>query len=102
MWMMDAGARRQVWTKFNDNPARAIDRARGAGFYGSDQAWMNYVLGPNENHWDEKDGVYSYRMNIKNDGNLPDDARIVFFEGMYNPWDPVIRNAHPWVVEHYR
>jgi len=103
MWMMNAGARQHVWDRFNANPEKAIARARGAGFYGSDQAWMNYALGPNENHWSEKDGVYSFRMNIKpNGGKLPDDARIVFFEGHYDPWNPVTQKLCPWIKEHYR
>lgn len=103
MWMMDAGARQKVWDDFDRNPERAIRKAQGAGFYGSDQAWMNYALGPKENCWSDKDGVYSYRMNIKpNGGKLPRDARIVFFEGHYNPWDAHTQRDAPWIVEHYR
>lgn len=102
MWMMNAGARRQVWDRFNQNPDRAIARARGAGFFGTDQAWMCYALGPNEKRWRAEDGVYSYRMHLKeNDNKLPKDARIVFFEGNYDPWNPVIRKKCPWVDEHY-
>lgn len=102
MWMMNAGARQQVWTRFNENPEKAIVRARGAGFYGSDQAWMNYILGPKENCWSDADGVYSYRMNIRpNKGALPPDARIVFFEGHYDPWNKVTQREAPWVKDHY-
>jgi hypothetical protein len=103
MWMMDAGARDHVWTRFNENPDKAVVKARGAGYYGSDQAWMNYVLGPDENNWSDKDGVYSFRMNIKpNGGHLPPDARIVFFEGHYDPWSPATQKICPWVTEYYR
>lgn len=103
MWMMNAGARQRVWDRFNENPEKAISRARGAGFYGSDQAWMNYILGPKENYWSDADGVYSFRMNIKpNKGALPDDARIVFFEGHYDPWNKVTQQMSPWLKEHYR
>lgn len=102
MWMMTAGAREKVWTEFQRDPERAKRKALGAGFYGSDQAWMNYILGPNENHWDEDDGVYSYRMHVKNNnGLLPPDARIVFTEGHYMPSDPNLQKL-PWVQEHYR
>lgn len=102
MWMMNAGARAQVWEKFESNPERAIARARGAGFFGTDQAWMCYVLGPNEKRWRAQDGVYSYRMHLKeNGGVLPKDARIVFFEGNYDPWNKVIQNQCPWVKDHY-
>lgn len=103
MWMMDAGARRRVWDKFVENPDLAIKRARGAGFYGTDQAWVCYILGPNEKRWTVQDGVFSYRMRMKNNGGaLPKEAKIVFFEGHLDPWSPVVRDTQPWVIEHYK
>lgn len=103
MWMMTAGARDRVWTDFDRDPDRAVNKARGAGFYGSDQAWMNYILGPNENHWDEDDGVYSYRMHVKNNGGrMPKGCRICFFEGHYDPSYPAMQKAAPWIADHYR
>lgn len=103
MWMMTAGARAQVWTRFVANPEKAIARARGAGFYGSDQAWMCYVLGPRENRWTTDDGVYSYRTHVKpNGGLLPPGARIVFFQGHYDPWHAKVQEQCPWVRQHYR
>ncbi len=103
MWMMNAGARQQVWTRFEENPERCIAKARGAGFYGSDQAWMCYALGPNEARWRAEDGVYSYRMHLKNNGGaLPKDARMVIFEGHYDPISPATRKLCPWIEEHYR
>ena len=102
MWMMNAGAREKVWTRFNENPEKAVSRARGAGFYGSDQAWMCYALGPSENRWKAQDGVYSYRMHLKNNrGLLPPDARMVFFEGHYDPWNKVTQQSCPWIKDHY-
>lgn len=103
MWMMTAGVREKVWKDFDANPERAVSRARGAGFYGSDQAWMCYSLGPGEARWTTDDGVYSYRMHVKNNGGAkPPDARMVFFEGHYDPWNPVIKERCPWVQDHYR
>lgn len=100
MWMMTAGARAKVWTEFDENPAKAIHKARR--FFGSDQAWMNHVLGPDENRWRAEDGVYSYRMHVKNNaGALPPDARMVFFEGHYDPWNPVTQQHCPWITAHY-
>src|SRR5678816_3661771 len=91
MWMMNAGAREAVWTEFQRDPERAVRKARGAGFFGSDQAWMCYKLGPFENRWTADDGVFSYRTHVKPaKGKLPDDARIVFFQGHYDPWHPMI------------
>lgn len=103
MWMMNAGAREKIWTEFQKNPERAVQKARGAGFFGSDQAWMCYMLGPMENRWTADDGVFSYRTHVKPArGALPKDARIVFFQGHYDPWHPMIREQCPWVGQHYR
>lgn len=102
MWMMNAGARAQVWERFQQNPERCIAQALAAGFYGSDQAWMCYALGPNEKRWKAEDGVYSYRMHLKNNrGILPKDARMVIFEGHYDPISPATRALCPWIEEHY-
>lgn len=103
MWMMTAGARKDVWEKFKEDPEKAVQRARRAGFFGSDQAWMCYALGPRENRWDATDRVYSYRTHVKpNGGAMPKDARIVFFQGHYDPWHPKIQETCPWVKEHYK
>lgn len=102
MWMMDAGARKLVWERYVKNPELAIRRARGAGFFGSDQAWMNYALGPNEARWTRDDGVFSYRQHLKADNyKLPKEAKIVFFEGLYDPWNPVTQRNCPWIKDHY-
>lgn len=101
MWMMNAGARAAVWEHFD--PVESPTLAHKAGFYGSDQAWMSYKLGPNEARWTRKDGVYAFRTDIRRlHGNLPIDARIVFFQGAIDPWTPVARKMSPWIEEYYR
>lgn len=103
MWMMNAGCRKQVWERFIQKPAYIVDRARASGFYGSDQAVICYVLGRNERRWTSKDGVFSYRMHIRDHGGRrPEGARIVFFEGNYDPWSPVTQEKAPWIKEYYR
>lgn len=101
MWMMDAGARSQVWTKFD--PVESPKATLKAHLLGSDQAWISHVLGPNEATWTAKDGVMSYRKDIRRaHGALPDGARIVFFQGNVDPWSPVAKRFCPWIEEHYR
>lgn len=103
MWMMNAGARKQVWDRFVQKPAYILDRARAAGFFGSDQAVVSYVLGRNEPRWTSEHGVFSYRTHVRpNGGVLPKDARVVFFEGNYDPTHPVLQQKSPWIMEHYR
>lgn len=99
MWMMTAGARRQVWDTFN--PRFSPGQAKRAGFFGSDQGWIAHCLGRKEAMWTTKDGVYSFRVHL-NAGSkqLPSDARIVFFHGKYDPWHPHCQEI-PWVAENY-
>jgi hypothetical protein len=99
MWMMTAGARRRVWDTFN--PKRSPYEAKRAGFFGSDQGWIAHCLGRKEATWTIKDGVYSFRVHLKaGKVPLPDDARVVFFHGKYDPWHSMPQRL-PWVKEHY-
>lgn len=99
MWMMDAGARRQVWDSFEG--AGSVDLAAGeplARYYvATDQGWIYFCLGTGEASWTMNDGVYTWKW-LKRNGkadNLPENARIVFFPGKEKPWN--IKNAPGWV-----
>jgi hypothetical protein len=101
MVMMTAGARRQVWDRFH--PVHSPRESKRQRFFGSDQGWIATVLGPGERRWTTADGVYSFRVHIlRNGGRLPPDARIVFFHGRHDPWQPAVQSAHAWVREHWR
>ena len=101
MQLMTAGARKQVYDRFDpDTSPRA---ARTAGFDGSDQAWISYVLGPHEKRWTKDDGVYSFRLHVKpNAGKMPKGARVIFFEGQVDPWSPFAQKLCPWIKEHWQ
>lgn len=102
MWMMTAGARKQVFEKFD--PERSPQLTLKAGFHGSDQAWISYLLGHTEATWTpQKDGVYSFRTDIANKRfKLPDDARVVFFQGHHDPQSRPDNSRAPWIKEHYK
>lgn len=99
MWIMNAGARSQVWETFD--PLKSPMLAHTARRLGSDQGWVTYVLGKGEKMWTTADGVYSWRKHIRyhNGRQLPTNARIVFFHG--EPWKEVPPYI-PWVREHYK
>lgn len=103
MFVMTAGARPQVWKDFN--PKRSPQETRAAGVFGSDQAWISYKLGKGEKTWDERDGVYSYRIHLApkagNVKDLPANARVVVFHGRPDPWDPEAQKTK-WVRTHYQ
>lgn len=96
MFLMNAGARPQVWTSFN--PRTSPQQARAAGCFGSDQGWITHCLGAGEPMWDRPDGVYSWRNHLQPGGALPSDARMVIFHGAFKPWD--LQGRHPW-IRHY-
>lgn len=98
MFMMTAGARRQVWDTFDPKRSPgAIMRAKREGTcIGTDQAWVRLILGKNEARWTEADGVYEARQ-VRD--KLPPGARIVFFAGSR---DPLTSTGYQWVREHWR
>ncbi len=99
MFLLRAGTRTAVWKGFD--PLTSPATARAAGYFGSDQGWLSYKLGPGEHRWTKRDGVYSFRNHIDRDGGrLPRDARIVFFHGHVDPWDKDAQRLG-WVKEHY-
>lgn len=99
MFLMTAGTRAQVWRDFD--PARSPGLAKKAGFYGSDQAWISYSLGNREARWSTDDGVYSYRVHIRPAGEVPANAKVIFFNGKKDPWSPDIRGLE-WVQSNWR
>jgi len=103
MWMMNAGARKEIWEDFD--PITVPIKTRKEGYHGSDQAWMSYRLGKKECQWTpERDGVYAFRSDIKKRRwTLPDDAKIVFFQGHNDPWDvETSQKWAPWIKDHYK
>ena len=101
MWLMDAGAREKVYTDFD--PEISPQLARKAAFKGSDQAWMCYALGPNEATWGYKDGIVAFRSDLKHRNYvLPPQSRIVFFQGLVDPWHSHALKVAPWIKDHYK
>lgn len=98
LWMLRTGTRPQVYTEFK--PETSPAQSWRAGYRGSDQAWINYMI-PNEAMWTKTDGVVSYRKDVAKSGNrLPPDTRIVNFHGKHDPWGKHMRDIS-WVREFY-
>lgn len=96
IFLLTTGSRTEVWNGF-DGP-NSIIKARAAGFRGSDQAWISFVLGDKEPYWPRDSGIYSIRDMAGAEHDLPIDARLVQFNGHTKPW----RSALPWVKEHWQ
>lgn len=100
MWLHTCGTRPQVLGKFDSQ--RSPKTAKAAGFVGSDQAWLSYIL-PNEAVWTKDDGVVNWQTHCRNrQWQYPEGSRIVFFPGMDSPWDERCKERAPWIREHYK
>lgn len=96
IYLLTPGTRTKVWDDFK-GPA-SIAEARAAGFRGSDQAWISYKLGLSEAYWDREAGIYSIRDMKGTEAQLPEDARLVQFNGPTKPW----HSRLAWAQEHWR
>ncbi len=98
LMMMDAGARPQVWKQFSPELSLPkIDHLRSQSeVIGSDQAWIRIVLGRDEKTLDMSDGIYD--VSFLPDGELPENAKIVFFHG--RP-DPSLEKQKWWVEKYW-
>jgi hypothetical protein len=95
MMLLAAGARPQVYEKFNLTEAEKA----GQKYIGSDQAWLSYILGPNETTWGVGDGVRWWNRLRRE--KPPSDTRVMFFPGHIKPWEFATNGLDPWVAERY-
>ena len=94
------GTRTEVWTRFSGG--NSIMEARLAGFRGSDQAWISYVLSRKERYWSRGSGIHSVRE-LGHTLALPKGARIVQFNGNRKPWDYArVSGYAPWISANWR
>lgn len=99
MFLLSAGARREVWDQFDPSTSPVATLADGQ-CNGSDQGWISYCLGAGEATWSGEDGVYSFKNEVKKSA-LPANARIVMFHGPTKPWSAAAQRLE-WVRTHYR
>lgn len=93
-----AGARPDIWQRLRPEIMRSM----------LSQDYVSAMAGEDCAYWSsERDGVYRLaREDTPGSGitgDLPDNARIVFFAGSeHKPWLPHIKAKHPWIAEHRR
>lgn len=98
IYLMTPGAHPEVFEKFAEDPRRAQQAARVAGYRGSDQAWISFMIGRAAAVWPDDVGIYSIRDLRNGELPLPDDAALVQFNGPVKPWDSKLA----WVRKHWR
>jgi hypothetical protein len=122
LFMLEIGYRPDVFTAFD--PDVALNLRKTKGWVGSDQAWLGHMI-PGAPVWKKADGVYSFRLDIQirvplrprgaiickpelipkpqfRNGDLPGNARIVFFHGAEDPSQTHLHVQHKWIATHWR
>jgi hypothetical protein len=111
LYMMDAGAKAQVYNSFKRMYYMIPPEARQqmfrteynklSSFVGSDQSWQTEVLGEGLPKITQEDGVWDY-WSIENLPDIPKNARIVFCNGMRRDLSmPSIQAKHKWASEYW-
>jgi hypothetical protein len=100
-WSLKLGSIPSVWEKFN--PKKSPLDVNRAGIVGSDQGWLSYHLGGNENKVTNSDGVLSYRIHILQEKlkRPPNNAKIIFFHGNHDPQSVLTLKESPWIRDYY-
>lgn len=107
MWMMTAGARKDVWTSFKGQESAKQTKH----LIGTDQAWITHTLGPNEAGWTDKDEVICWTDALSNwprYRNAPPPVKMVFFncnpkqDLLAKPIRPGETVKFPWIGRFYQ
>ena len=99
LFMMTAGARKEVWERWLEGGVEELEAVRREKMLvGTDQAWISHVLGRGECMFDEDDGVYGFRHLPGSKRELPTNACLVFFAGAI---DPSTEKGVGWIDKYY-
>lgn len=101
MTMFTAGELAFIWSEFD--PETSPEKAKNAGYLGSDQGWLSYRLAMNPEYagwtWPV---IASYPRELMRRPLLPKGVAIAFFHGKRKPWHPEVNSATPWVAQHWK
>lgn len=96
LFQYSTGSLQAVWDRFSPRRAERI-----GGWTGSDQRWMNWMLGPDVRVW-APDARFAQMGELLRTGDRPSPACMVVTCGHTDPpWSPAVRAATPWVTQYY-
>lgn len=96
LFLFSAGALRRVWDRFS--PRRA---SRIRGWTGSDQRWMNWMLGADVRCWPPDDRFEQMGTLLQERRRPGRECLVVTCGHTDPPWAPVVREAAPWISDYY-
>lgn len=111
LYLMDAGAKSQVYSSFKRLYYLVPEQGRrewflqnynkNSQFVGSDQSWQTEILGEGLPKIGQQDKVWDY-WSIEQLPDVPEDARIVFCNGMKRDLSmESIRAKHSWAERYW-
>ena len=96
-WLLRTGTHTHIWENFSEEGQK---KAREVGWRGSDQAWLSYNLAKDCAVFPDEMGIYHSQDGAKMWEELPEDARIIHFNGKIKPWS---KNAtsRKWLCDYF-
>jgi len=119
MFGMKAGTKSHIWHEFDRNDLvwladyggritgksqRWVHRpAYDAGFIvGSDQSYISYKLWPDVATWGADDGVLNFNQHFRVKNSKINDAKIIFFPGIFDPSHTGLYEKYPWIEKYWK
>jgi len=84
-WLLKTGTHTFIWDTFTEKRAK---EARQAKWRGSDQGWLSYNLADTCVCWPKDMGIYNNQETRLWGKKIPDNAKIIHFNGKIKPWHP--------------
>jgi len=102
-WSIVPGRYQHIYDNFD--PVESRRQITSNMLIGSDQAWISLQVNDEDlTVLGADDGLYSYNVDIRKpyDNGLPDNARLVFFHGKFDPSQKLIQNQCEWVKQYWQ
>ncbi|MDY0143670.1 MAG: hypothetical protein RBR97_17430 [Bacteroidales bacterium] len=83
-WLLTTGTYPYIWEELNINNIR---KAASVGWNGSDQGWLSFNFAGKCICWPSDIGIYNSQESCAWDAHIPENAKIIHFNGKVKPWD---------------
>lgn len=88
-WLLRTGTNTHIWDDFSPEITTKIKKI---GWRGSDQAWLSYNFAKTCAVFPDEMGIYHSQDGAKEWDKLPENARLVHFNGKIKPWHVEAKN----------
>lgn len=92
-WLLRTGTNTHIWDKLSES---GIRKAKKSGWKGSDQAWLSYNFADSCVCWPQSMGIYNNQETRLWKDNMPEDAKIIHFNGKEKPWHKKAMERRKW------